>query len=357
MSTITSSLRVVHSTTGMTFSSAHTRTANSNGFAASEITVATTEESVTHDLSSPRNVMLRLLSGSDVRVGTVTTVYPFRLSGANDSMILRLDVEGLREITTVTCGADTAGSLDGDYIEIRELADAKVWPWFNMARKSSQTLTLTANAGNNETVVIGAKTYTFKTTLTPAANEILIGAAATDSIDNLIAAVNLAAGIGTLYGTGTTINADCAAEAGAGDTLIVRAITAGTAGNSVATTETMANGSWGAATLAGGTASSTAPTPPATERLVQVNITEGATATAVATALAATLAADAGYAAATSSDAVVTITDRFTGTRSPATAGTTGWATPTETQAGAASPTVYLKSAGTSQVMVAVAPN
>jgi len=88
-----------------------------------------------------------------------------------------------------------------------------------------------------------------------------------------------------------------------------------------------------------------------------VDITEGATANAIATALAAALDADAGFDSATSSGAVVTITDRYTGTRSAATAGTTGWATPTETQAGAASPSVFLKSTGTSQVMVAVAPN
>ena len=356
MSNIITRLNLSHADTGMSFNIALSRDADTEGFDLAQVAVTTTESSVASAYSSARNVILRLLSGDDVKVGLATTVYPLRLSGANDSMLPRLDVEGLREITTVTCAADVAGSLDGDYVELRELADAKVWAWFNMARKASQTLTLTANAANNETVVIGAKTYTFKTALTPAANEVLIGAAATDSIDNLIAAVNLAAGIGTTYGTGTTVNASCTAEAGAGDTMIARAITAGTAGNSVATTETLANGSWGAATLAGGTASSTAPTP-TTERLVQVDITEGATAAAIATALAAALTADAGYTSAIAATADVTITDRHTGTRTAATAGTTGWSTPSETQAGAASPSVFLKSAGTSQVMVAVAPN
>lgn len=39
---------------------------------------------------------------------------------------------------------------------------------------------------------------------------------------------------------------------GAGDTMVVTAITAGVGGNSLATTETMTNGAWGAATLADG---------------------------------------------------------------------------------------------------------
>jgi bifunctional ADP-heptose synthase (sugar kinase/adenylyltransferase) len=39
---------------------------------------------------------------------------------------------------------------------------------------------------------------------------------------------------------------------GAGDTLVATATTAGTAGNALASTETMANASWGASTFAGG---------------------------------------------------------------------------------------------------------
>jgi hypothetical protein len=42
------------------------------------------------------------------------------------------------------------------------------------------------------------------------------------------------------------------AAAGAGDTLVVTAKTKGTAGNAIASTETLGSGSWGAVTLAGG---------------------------------------------------------------------------------------------------------
>jgi len=113
-------------------------------------------------------------------------------------------------------------------------------------------LTFTAEPLNNETVVIGATTYTFKTTLTGAANEVLRGASAATSCANLIAAVTAGAGIGTTYGTGTTANATATASAGAGTTVVVTALTAGVAGNSIVTTETSTVGSFAAATLLGG---------------------------------------------------------------------------------------------------------
>lgn len=115
------------------------------------------------------------------------------------------------------------------------------------------TLTLTANAGNTETVTTGTKTYTFQTTLTNVDGNVLIGATASDTIDNLIAAITLGAGAGTLYAALTTANGFVTAAAGAGDTMDATALVAGTVGNTYATTETLANGSWGAATLVGGT--------------------------------------------------------------------------------------------------------
>lgn len=114
------------------------------------------------------------------------------------------------------------------------------------------TLTATANFADTETVTTGSKTYQFQTVLTNVDGNVLIGASASDSLDNLIAAINLGAGSGTLYAAATTANTFVSAAAGAGDTLVATARTAGTGGNSIATTETGANASWGAATLAGG---------------------------------------------------------------------------------------------------------
>lgn len=123
--------------------------------------------------------------------------------------------------------------------------------------KAVGTLTLTGNALNTETVVIGAKTYTFQTALTNSDGNVLIGADASASIDNLIAAINLASGAGTTYAASTTRNAYVSAAAGAGDTMVVTARFAGVEGNLVTTTETLTNGSWGGATLASGSGSLT----------------------------------------------------------------------------------------------------
>ena len=114
------------------------------------------------------------------------------------------------------------------------------------------TLTFTANPLNTETVTLGASVYTFNTVL-GAAGSILIGADEDASLDNLVAAINGDAGEGTLYGTGTVVNASATAAIGPTSAqLTATAITAGTAGNTVASTETVTGGSWSAATLAGG---------------------------------------------------------------------------------------------------------
>jgi len=125
---------------------------------------------------------------------------------------------------------------------------------------ASGTLTAASNPANDSTVTIGATTYTFKTALTASttANEVLIGASASDSLDNLIAAVNKASGGGTTYGSDTVANASVTAAAGAGDTVTVTARVKGTAGNSIATTEVSSQLSFGAATLASGADTSAA---------------------------------------------------------------------------------------------------
>ena len=118
---------------------------------------------------------------------------------------------------------------------------------------ATAVLTNAAQAADTETVTIGATTYTFNTVL-GAANSVLIGTDVADTMLNLANAVNAGPGIGTTYGTGTVVNASAsAAEAVPTSTDIsFAALTAGTSGNTIVSTETMANASFGAATFENG---------------------------------------------------------------------------------------------------------
>ena len=106
----------------------------------------------------------------------------------------------------------------------------------------------------NDTVVIGGHTYTFVTALT-AADQVLIGAANTDTANNLAAAVNAGAGAGTTYGSGTVANAYVTAAVNGTTTTEVdfTAIKAGLDGNSITLSKTGTNGAVSGATLTGGT--------------------------------------------------------------------------------------------------------
>lgn len=114
------------------------------------------------------------------------------------------------------------------------------------------TLTGTADFTNGETVTTGTKTYTFETVLTNVDGNVLIGGTLAQSLSNLAAAINLGAGAGTVYAAATTANTFVSAAPPGPTTLVVTALTGGTAGNSIATTDVAANASWGGATLSGG---------------------------------------------------------------------------------------------------------
>lgn len=164
-----------------------------------------------------------------------------------------------------TISIDFAATVDGVTVGPRVVtipagATRLSGPWptqtYNVSTAADGTLTSDAVApADGETVTIGSQVYTFKTTLTATANQVKIGANAAEALTNLKAAINAAAGEGTLYGTGTTANALVTAGTLTATTLLVTAKTAGVGGNSCATTETSTHLSWGGATLSGGAAS------------------------------------------------------------------------------------------------------
>lgn len=119
------------------------------------------------------------------------------------------------------------------------------------------TLTFTANPANGETVTLGTKdgaaaaVYTFKTALA-SAYDVLVGASQGDSMSNLIAAITGGSGEGATYGAGTSANFNAYAELLPSGQMLATALIAGASGNAIASTETLANGGWDAATLTGG---------------------------------------------------------------------------------------------------------
>lgn len=123
--------------------------------------------------------------------------------------------------------------------------------------KATQTLTTTGTFSNGETVTVGDVPYTMVTTLSGAKNEVLIGASAAASLDNLKSAINATAGEGTTYGTGTVANPKAEATTNTATTQVVAAYDVGTYGNDIVTTETAANASWGDTTLGSGAEPST----------------------------------------------------------------------------------------------------
>lgn len=106
---------------------------------------------------------------------------------------------------------------------------------------------------DTQTVTIGANVYTFQDTLTNVAGHVKIGGSAAATLTNLFHAINASGGVaGTDYAAATVAHPTVVATNPSGTTVMLTAITAGTAGNLIATTETSTHLSFGAVTLTGG---------------------------------------------------------------------------------------------------------
>lgn len=106
--------------------------------------------------------------------------------------------------------------------------------------KAQGKLSLALNPSNGEAFVIGDKTYTFQTTLTNNDGNIKIGGTLAETKANVVAAINLTGQPGTQYALATRVNEKVTIADFVVNDAIITAKEAGTAGNSIATTETMA---------------------------------------------------------------------------------------------------------------------
>ena len=113
------------------------------------------------------------------------------------------------------------------------------------------TLTLTANLANGDTVTIRGRVYRAQTTPSQI-DDFDIGATQSDTVDNLVALINLTGVAGpTTYFAGATINLDVTAVNNAAN-MDVTAKYIGVEDLNIDTTETSAVASWGGANLTGG---------------------------------------------------------------------------------------------------------
>ncbi|MHA1481884.1 MAG: hypothetical protein ACTSQA_00415 [Candidatus Heimdallarchaeaceae archaeon] len=96
------------------------------------------------------------------------------------------------------------------------------------------TLTSDATApADGDTVTIGTKVYTYKTTLTPVEGEVLIGVSAATALDNILAAVNHTGTAGTDYSCAAA-NATVIGTTNTDTAQLFVARTKGVAGDSIA---------------------------------------------------------------------------------------------------------------------------
>jgi hypothetical protein len=141
-------------------------------------------------------------------------------------------------------------SIADSTAKLRSALLAMGWEEHDAGVKATQTFTVTGQPANGETVTVASKTYTFRTTLTPTEGEVLRGATAAAALDNLKAAINHTGTPDTDYKCAVA-HTLVSATTNTDTTQVVEALKVGVVGH-YATTDTCANGSWGAGAMAGG---------------------------------------------------------------------------------------------------------
>lgn len=142
---------------------------------------------------------------------------------------------------------DGNGIADGDItVEPTRVgyANRVILRFSNAAVAAYAFLETIGNFANLDVVVIGSKHYVFQTVLTNVDGNVLIGAHAQESLENLIAAINMEAGAGTTYAAAMTSDHTISATLRFADQMLAYCRTAGASGNSTVCTTTAANASW-----------------------------------------------------------------------------------------------------------------
>ena len=201
--------------------------------------------------------------GETVRIGNQTYTFKTTLSSSD------------RQAFQVLIGASLAASLDNLKLAIN--AGSGAGTEYGVGTYAHPLVTATTNSNTEQTVEArdygtaaniigvsegcanaswGAATLTGGVATIP--NEVLIGANAAASLDNLKSAINDSGTAGTHYSLGTAAHPEVTATTNTDTEQTVEARDYSVTNTSIATTKTGANSAWGAATLASGVAAQVA---------------------------------------------------------------------------------------------------
>lgn len=123
----------------------------------------------------------------------------------------------------------------------------------NWTSFATGTLAFATNPADADTVTLGGSTYTFKNTM-GAANDVKRESTAALTLAHLVKTINGTGVAGTDYFAGSDApNADASAAISTTN-MVATALTSGSGGNSITSTQSITGGTdtWGAATLGGG---------------------------------------------------------------------------------------------------------
>lgn len=225
---------------------------------ANELRSAGDEKPVANGVTVGDGDFVTLSSGAVTNPGT-SALYGKVNGGPSDNLVSRTyrapvstgDSSGNRKVLVEF--------VDGNEYEIDvngQLASDAEGKYYNLANGGGAASMLITTDGttvaDGNTITIGGQVYTWKTTLTGAANEVLIGANAAANLSNLKAAINDSGTAGTNYGTGTVANASVTGGTLTSTTLLITAKDLTVSGRAIAVSKVATHISLDSSTLYGG---------------------------------------------------------------------------------------------------------
>lgn len=222
--------------------------------------------------------------GARIGIGTITYIAKTTLTGAANEVLIGGVADGSAFLANLKKAINASGVAGTDYgvgtvanpdVIADTLTVTKLTVYARVIGTAGNSIAVTEDsittswdnatftggvATNASTISIGGRAYTGVLRLaetiglTAVPDQVLWATSNAVFLDNLKSAINLTSGEGTVYGTGTTANTLVSATTNTDTAQTVEALQGGTDGNSITTTETMANAAWGAATLSGGLA-------------------------------------------------------------------------------------------------------